>query len=71
MTAMPDRDLVLIRIETTASTRPVRFTGVVEAVGMDVTGFAPGDAVRGTAERLFGEYVCIPQRYIETIQEED
>jgi threonine dehydrogenase-like Zn-dependent dehydrogenase len=71
MSNTPRHDLVLIRIHATArNTRPVRFSGVVEAVGADVTGFAPGDTVCGTAERLSGEYVCIPQRYIETIQGE-
>ncbi|MCK2238059.1 MULTISPECIES: NAD(P)-dependent alcohol dehydrogenase [unclassified Crossiella] len=32
--------------------------GVVEAVGSGVTGFQPGDAVFGTAEGSFAEYVC-------------
>ncbi|GAA2819240.1 NAD(P)-dependent alcohol dehydrogenase [Crossiella cryophila] len=32
--------------------------GVVEAVGPGVTGFQPGDAVFGTAEGSFAEYVC-------------
>ncbi|MFJ3902889.1 NAD(P)-dependent alcohol dehydrogenase [Streptomyces sp. NPDC090025] len=31
--------------------------GVVEAVGAEVTGFAPGDAVYGTASAAFAEYV--------------
>lgn len=32
--------------------------GVVEAVGADVTGFAPGDEVYGTAVAAFAEYVA-------------
>lgn len=32
--------------------------GVVEAVGSDVTGFAPGDEVYGTAVAAFAEYVA-------------
>ncbi|MGC9540366.1 NAD(P)-dependent alcohol dehydrogenase [Streptomyces sp. UG1] len=32
--------------------------GVVEAVGSDVTGFAPGDEVYGTAAAAFAEYVA-------------
>ncbi|MET8330666.1 NAD(P)-dependent alcohol dehydrogenase [Streptomyces sp. NPDC005181] len=32
--------------------------GVIEAVGSDVTGFAPGDAVYGTAVAAFAEYVA-------------
>ncbi|MET7981735.1 NAD(P)-dependent alcohol dehydrogenase [Streptomyces sp. NPDC005281] len=32
--------------------------GVVEAVGPDVTGFAPGDAVYGTAAAAFAEYAA-------------
>ncbi|MGW3909937.1 NAD(P)-dependent alcohol dehydrogenase [Streptomyces sp. NPDC005070] len=32
--------------------------GVVEAVGSDVTGFAPGDAVYGTAAAAFAEYAA-------------
>src|SRR3954467_13499391 len=34
------------------------FAGVVEAVGKDLTGFAPGDAVFGSRTGAFGEYVC-------------
>ncbi|MEU7058264.1 NAD(P)-dependent alcohol dehydrogenase [Streptomyces sp. NPDC046197] len=32
--------------------------GVIEAVGSDVTGFAPGDAVYGTAVAAFAEYAA-------------
>ena len=72
MSAQPRHDIVLIRVHGTArSGRVTRFTGVVEAVGRDVTGFAPGDEVRGTAERVSGQYVCIPQRDIKHILEED
>jgi NADPH:quinone reductase-like Zn-dependent oxidoreductase len=43
--------------------------GIVEAVGRDVTGFAPGDAVFGETHRqmqwvnggAYAEYVCVPQ----------
>ena len=72
MSSTSRNDLVLVRIRTTAGTaRPVRFTGVVEAVGEDVTGLTPGDEVRGTTGHVFGQYVCIPQRQLETIQEEE
>ena len=72
MSTAPRHDLVLIRIHGSArSTRATRFTGVVEAVGGNVTGVAPGDEVSGAAERVFGQYVCIPQRQIETTQEEE
>ncbi len=64
---MSATDLVLIRIRSTAgSARPIRFTGVVEAVGEAVTGIAPGDEVSGTTERVFGQYACVPQRQLET-----
>ena len=33
-------------------------SGTVAAVGRDVTGFLPGDAVYGTAEGSFAEYAC-------------
>ena len=70
MSTTAARDLVLIRIHSTAALlRAIRFTGVVEAVGADVAGLAPGDEVTGTADRVFGQYVCVPQRQIETIQE--
>ena len=70
MSTTSHTQLVLIRIHTTAeSSRPIRFTGVVEAVGEAVTGFAPGDEVQGTTERVFGPYVCVPQRQIQIIQE--
>lgn len=35
------------------------FAGVVEAVGKDVTGFAPGDEVFGGRSGAFAEYVCV------------
>jgi NADPH:quinone reductase-like Zn-dependent oxidoreductase len=34
------------------------FAGVVEAVGVDVTQFKPGDQVYGARNGAFGEYVC-------------
>jgi hypothetical protein len=72
MSTASRNDLVLIRIHATAgSARPIRFTGVVEAVGEAVVGLMPGDEVRGTAGHVFGPYVCVPQRQIETIQGEE
>jgi len=41
------------------------FAGVVEAVGVDVTGFAPGDRVFGVNANDMGahaEYLCLPER---------
>jgi NADPH:quinone reductase-like Zn-dependent oxidoreductase len=37
------------------------FAGVVEAVGANVTDFAPGDEVFGVRHGAFAEYVCVPQ----------
>ena len=37
----------------------VDFAGVVEAVGKDVTTFAPGDEVFGGRDGAFAEYVCV------------
>jgi NADPH:quinone reductase-like Zn-dependent oxidoreductase len=72
MSTTPRNDLVLIRMHVPAgSARPIRFTGVVEAIGTDVTGLVPGDEVGGTASHVFGQYVCVPQRQLETIQEEE
>jgi NADPH:quinone reductase-like Zn-dependent oxidoreductase len=47
----------------------IDMAGVVQAVGRDVTGFAPGDAVFGETHRrmqwinggAYAEYVCVPQ----------
>lgn len=45
----------------------VEFSGIVEEVGSDVTLFAAGDVVYGTATGLKGgtyaEYVCIPEKW--------
>src|SRR5215204_5439474 len=38
----------------------VSFAGRVEAVGTDVTGFRPGDAVYGAAKGTYAEYVAAP-----------
>lgn len=38
----------------------VDFSGVVEAVGQDVTGFEPGDEVYGMCDGAFAEYLCAP-----------
>jgi NADPH:quinone reductase-like Zn-dependent oxidoreductase len=35
------------------------FSGVVEAVGRDITGFKPGDEVYGARSGAFAEYVCV------------
>ena len=43
------------------------FAGVVEEVGADVEGFAPGDAVYGTpgmARGAYGEYVSVPAKAV-------
>jgi NADPH:quinone reductase-like Zn-dependent oxidoreductase len=37
------------------------FAGVVETVGADVTGFAPGDPVFGVADGAFAEYVVVAE----------
>ncbi len=42
----------------------VDVAGEVEAVGRDVTQFKPGDAVFGTCEGAFAEYVCTPERLL-------
>src|SRR5690348_4607674 len=43
------------------NTRPgADMAGVVEAVGGNVTGFAPGDEVFGMAKGTFAEYVTVP-----------
>jgi NADPH:quinone reductase-like Zn-dependent oxidoreductase len=39
----------------------VDVAGHVEAVGMKVTQFKPGDAVSGTCKGAFAEYACAPQ----------
>ncbi len=42
------------------------FAGEVEAVGKEVTKFAPGDQIFGAAQLRFGayaEYMCLPQSY--------
>ena len=39
----------------------VDFSGIVEAVGPDVTKFKPGDAVFGASNGAFGEYVVVSE----------
>ena len=39
----------------------IDFAGVVEAVGPEVTGFAPGDRVFGGVEGAFAEYVLLTE----------
>jgi NADPH:quinone reductase-like Zn-dependent oxidoreductase len=38
----------------------VEFSGIVEGMGEQVTGFQPGDEVHGTAGEVFADYVCVP-----------
>ncbi|MDQ3118164.1 MAG: NAD(P)-dependent alcohol dehydrogenase, partial [Verrucomicrobiota bacterium] len=48
-----------------ASTRlGVDFSGIVEAVGNNVTQFKPGDEVFGGKSGAFAEYVCIAERFL-------
>ncbi len=42
----------------------VDFSGVVEAAGSGVTGFAPGDEVYGMADGAFAEYVACPAAHL-------
>ena len=44
----------------------VDFAGVVEAVGEEVTGFSPGDAVFGGKTGAFGEYVLMDEDWAVT-----
>jgi NADPH:quinone reductase-like Zn-dependent oxidoreductase len=47
------------------TTRPGRdVAGEVEAVGANVTQFAPGDAVFGVAPGAFAEYACTPESIV-------
>jgi NADPH:quinone reductase-like Zn-dependent oxidoreductase len=48
----------------------VDVAGIVEAVGADVAGFKPGDAVFGACRGAFAEYACAPERAL-AIKPED
>ena len=52
--------MVLIHVRSFRRCGPgVEFTGVVEGLGQKVTAFKPGDAVQGTADDVFADYVCV------------
>jgi NADPH:quinone reductase-like Zn-dependent oxidoreductase len=42
----------------------VDVAGEVESVGKNVTRFAPGDAVFGSSDGAFAEYVCAPEKHL-------
>ena len=53
--------MVLVRVRAfSRKGRLVAFSGFVEGMGEQVTGFAPGDEVHGTAPEVFADYVCVP-----------
>jgi NADPH:quinone reductase-like Zn-dependent oxidoreductase len=57
----PQDHMVLVRVAATRRDGPlVEFSGVVEGIGEGVQGLAPGDEVRGTANEVFADYVCVP-----------
>lgn len=50
------------------------FSGEIESVGKEVTGFKVGDPVFGSTQLRFGayaEYVCVPSKYAITIKPDD
>jgi NADPH:quinone reductase-like Zn-dependent oxidoreductase len=52
--------MVLIRVSAVRrSGQVVEFSGVVEGLGEQVKAFKPGDAVQGTADAVFADYVCV------------
>ena len=56
----PHDHMVLVRVSATQSNGPrIEFCGVVEGLGEKVTAFKPGDEVRGTADAVFADYVCV------------
>ena len=61
----PQDDLVLVQVHTVRRNRGgVEFTGVIEGMGQKVTAFQTGDEVRGTADEVFADYVCVPSSSI-------
>ena len=57
----PQEHMVLIHVRSFRRCGPeVEFTGVVEGLGQKATAFKPGDAVVGTADDVFADYVCVP-----------
>ena len=57
----PQEHMVLIHVRSFRHCAAgVEFSGVVEGLGGQVTGFKPGDAVQGTAADVFADYVCVP-----------
>ena len=52
--------MVLIRLRSfRRNGLSVEFSGVVEGLGEQVTGFKPGDEVHGAADEVFADYVCV------------
>jgi NADPH:quinone reductase-like Zn-dependent oxidoreductase len=62
--AQNDLVLVHVRAATPRDRFGVGFAGIVEAVAKNVTAFRPGDAVYGSGDVAFGEYLCVPQHDI-------
>ena len=52
--------MVLVRVRAFSRNGPfIEFSGFVEGMGEQVSGFAPGDEVHGTATEVFADYVCV------------
>lgn len=64
----PQDDLVLIHVHSVRRNwMGVEFSGLVEGVGGNVTAFKPGDAVCGTADDVFADYVCVNSSSIKLV----
>ena len=52
--------MVLVRVRAVSRNGLlIEFSGFVEGMGGQVTGFVPGDEVCGTATEVFADYVCV------------